>query len=212
VIALAAAFVVQPLLFVLPAVPWAIVLRPLPLLVLAAEVARRVPLGRAWPVALGLALGGAGDAAMTLRHGAASSAPLLAGMGLFSLGHVGYAIAFFRERAYRPGRAAGAGLFAALALAACALLLPRLGPLAAPVAAYAVAITAMTALAVLRRAPGWTVIAGAALFFVSDLIIAARLATPSVPVPVLALVLPTYYLGQCWIALGWARDAARDTA
>lgn len=207
-VALVAAFAVQALLFVLPRVPWAIVIRPLPLLVLAAGVARVVPLRRSWPVALGLGLGGAGDAAMTLRHGVGSSAPLLAGIGLFLLGHVCYSVAFFREREVRPRRALLAGAVVVAAIAAGAVLLPHLGPLAAPVAAYTVGITVMTALAALRRSSRWTVFAGAALFLVSDLIIAARLATPAVPIPILALILPAYYLGQYWIAHGWARDAA----
>jgi uncharacterized membrane protein YhhN len=205
---LVAALASQALLFLLPLLPWAVVLRPLPLLVLAAWVARAVPLRRSWPVALGLALGGAGDVAMTLRHGSASSAPLLAGMFLFAFGHAGYCIAFFRERALRPRRALGAALFAGLALAASALLLPHLGPLAAPAGAYALALTTMTALAVLRRSPRSTVLVGAGLFFASDLLIAARLAMPAVPLPVVALILPTYYLGQYAIAVGWARDAA----
>jgi uncharacterized membrane protein YhhN len=159
-------------------------------------------------VALGLALGGCGDVAMHLRRGSGPSAPLLAGIGLFLLGHVCYSIAFFRERAFRPRRALGAALFVAAAMAACSLLLPRLGPLAVPVAVYAVAITAMTALAALRRSPRPTVLAGAALFFASDVIIGARLATPAVPTALLVLILPLYYLGQYWIAVGWARDAA----
>jgi uncharacterized membrane protein YhhN len=209
--ALIGALAAQLLLAVLPALPFAILIRPLPLLVLAARVVRAVPWERSWPVALGLTLGACGDVAMHFRRGSVASAPLLAGIGLFFLGHVGYSIAFFRERLFRPRRAVGAGLFVVAATVACSLLLPRLGALAIPVAAYAAAITLMTALAALRRSPRPTVVAGAALFFASDVIIGARLATPAVPKALLVLILPLYYLGQYWIAVGWARDAAPES-
>ena len=197
---------VQPVLLLVPLVPWAFLVRPLPILVLAAHVARSVPLRRAWPMAVGLAFGGAGDVAMTLRRSLGETA-LLAGIGLFFVGHVAYGVTFFRERAPRPARAWWAAAFVALALGAASLLLPRLGALAAPVGGYAVALTAMTALAALRGSPRPTVLAGAALFFLSDVIIGARMATPATPTALLALVLPTYYLGQYWIADGWVRDA-----
>jgi len=202
--------VVQPVLLLLHAVPWVILVRPLPLLALAAHVARLVRLRRSWPVVLGLVLGGFGDAAMTLRHGPVSSAPLLAGIVLFFLGHASYSVAFFRERGARREGVLGAAFFVVVAHGAAALLLPRLGALALPVAAYAAALTAMTALASLRRSPRRTVLAGAALFFVSDVLIAARLATPAVPFALLVLVLPTYYFGQYLIAAGWTRDALAE--
>lgn len=145
-----AALAVQPVLFLLPAIPWAFVVRPIPMLVLAAHVARSVPLRRSWPVAVGLALGGAGDVAMHLRKGLGTPA-LLAGIGLFFFGHVGYCLAFLRERAAAPTRVPGAAAFVVAALGAASWLLPRLGELAIPVGAYAVILTAMTALAALRR-------------------------------------------------------------
>lgn len=201
------ALAVQPALAVLPPVPWAFVVRPLPLLTLAARVAREVPLLRSWPVILGLVAGGAGDVAMALRQGGTGPA-LVVGMGLFLIAHVAYAVAFFPERGYQPGRAVWATLFVAIALLALLLFVPHLGALAVPVVVYATALTAMTALAALRRSPRRTVFAGAAVFFVSDALIGARLATPAVPAALLVLVLPLYYLGQYLIATGWARDAA----
>jgi uncharacterized membrane protein YhhN len=160
---------------------------------------------RSWLLTLGLAFGGAGDVAMFLRQ--RFPAALLVGMALFFVGHCCYAAAFFRERAFRLGRALGAGAFVAFALVASLLLLPRLGVLAAPVAVYAASLTAMTALAALRRSPRPMVFAGAALFFFSDVLIGARLAAVGVPTPMLILILPLYYLGQYWIAEGWVRDA-----
>lgn len=204
-----AALAAQSVLLLAPLVPFAFFVRPLPVLVLAAHVARRAPLQRAWPVALGLAFGGAGDVAMTLRKSMGEAA-LLAGIGLFFAGHLGYGLAFFRERAPRPGRALWALVFVAAALGAAGLLLPRLGSLAVPVGAYAVVLTAMTALAALRGAASPMVLRGAAMFFVSDVIIGVRLATPAVPTALLALVLPTYYVGQYWIAVGFARDAGEQ--
>jgi uncharacterized membrane protein YhhN len=202
-----ASIALQAALIVLPPIPWAIVVKPLPLLVLAAYVAYAVPLRRSWPLVLGLSLGGCGDIAMHLRHRFTSSTPLLAGMGFFFLGHVCYSVAFFRERAFRRARAFGALVLAAFALAIFFLLLPHLGRLAVPIGVYAASLTAMTALAALRRSPRPTVLVGAALFFFSDVLIGARLARAAVPRGVLALILPTYYLGQYWIAQGWARDA-----
>jgi uncharacterized membrane protein YhhN len=205
------ALLVQVVLVKLPALPWAILVRPLPLLVLAVQVAREVPPGRAWPVVLGLALGGCGDAAMTLRHHAATQAPLLVAMGLFLAGHVAYVTAFASDRPFQRRRLPAVSVFVSCAVVATLLLFPRLGELGPPVVAYAAVLIAMTALAALRRSDGpggWRVAAGAALFFVSDLVIGARLATPAVPVPILALILPSYYLGQYWIARGFIRDTA----
>ena len=68
----------------------------------------------------------------------------------------------------------------------------------------------MTALAALRRSPRKVVLAGAGLFFFSDVLIGVRLATPAVPMAVLAPILPAYYLGQYLIAAGWVKDALAD--
>jgi uncharacterized membrane protein YhhN len=204
------ALVAQIALRWLREVPWVIAIRPLPAFALAMGVARVVPLRRSWPLVFGLILGGAGDAAMALRQRATSPLPLFIAMGLFFAGHVGYAVTFFRERAYRPARAAWAGTLVVAALVAAWILLPRLGSLAGPVALYATSLTLMTALAALRRSPRPMVFVGATLFFVSDVLIGARLGGAPVPVAVLALSLPAYYLGQYWIARGWASDALSE--
>jgi uncharacterized membrane protein YhhN len=204
------ALVAQALLRWLHEIPWIIAIRPLPAFALALGVARVVPLRRSWLLLFGLILGGAGDAAMALRQRSISNLPLFVAMGLFFAGHVGYAVTFFRERAYRPGRVVWAGSLVVVALGAAWILLPRLGSLAGPVAIYATSLTVMAALAALRGSPRPTVSVGATLFFVSDALIGARLAGAPVPGAVIVLGLLAYYLGQYWIARGWARDALSE--
>ncbi|MBA3456482.1 MAG: lysoplasmalogenase [Deltaproteobacteria bacterium] len=156
-------------------------------------------------IVVGLVLGAIGDVALLGR----SKPRFLAGLVAFLLGHVAYvvAVSFVEPPRSWPGLA---GPLAALPLivggAALARLWPKLGSLKIPVILYVITIVTMViaAIAVARRASlsephRWFFLAGAALFFLSDLTVArdrflARAFANK------AWGLPAYFTGQLLIA------------
>lgn len=164
-----------------------------------------------WIVA-GLVLGAAGDLALMFP----SNRAFLAGLSLFLLGHVAYVVAFATVAPVQiwPHPLVvlpiGAGLWV------LRYLWPHLGPMRGPVIAYTLVIVAMVvgALAPLRVAhpvgiglserTAWLMLAGATLFFVSDIAVArdrfvARGSNNRI------WGLPAYYAAQllmAWSALG----------
>ena len=91
----------------------------------------------------------------------------------------------------------------------CVWLWPGLGGLKVPALVYAAAITAMTVSAILAGFSRPFVWIGALLFLTSDSLIAAGAFRLSW-FKGLALVWPTYYLGQYGIAIGFLREKAAD--
>jgi alkylglycerol monooxygenase len=83
-----------------------------------------------------------------------------------------------------------------------------------PVAAYVVVIALMAAQAIGRArtlggTPAWTVAAGAALFMVSDSLLAINRFVTPLPLAQLG-VLGTYYAAQCLIVGGWLRQGKAE--
>lgn len=155
-----------------------------------------------------LALSAAGDAFLAQDGEKA----FLAGLASFLAAHIAYVPLFLSAGdrleilADEPWRIA----LAALAIAGAAVLMRRLLPAAGPgmrvpVALYAAAILAMLLAA--ATVPSPVIVAGAALFVVSDSLLAAGrfLLAPDSPGqrPVGAAVWITYYLAQVAIALGF---------
>jgi uncharacterized membrane protein YhhN len=135
------------------------------------------------------------------------------GLAAFLLAHVAYIVLFTRNWA-RPLRpSAGQMILVALVLAyfvlACVWLWPGLGGLKIPALAYAMAVTAMTVAAILAGFSRPFVCVGAVLFLISDSLLAAgafKLSSSRA----LALIWPTYYLGQYGIAIGFLGEKAAD--
>lgn len=119
----------------------------------------------------GLCLAAVGDVLLIPK----SPRAFLAGLGSFLLGHLAYAIAFV-IRGVDVGWALGA--LVVLAIAAIPILRwlwPHVPPrMRGPVAAYIVVITLMVAAAAgaAHRDGAWMVLAGATLFYLSDLAVA----------------------------------------
>lgn len=168
-----------------------------------------------WLIPLGLALGALGD--MLLALGGARR--FLAGVAAFGLGHLAYAGGFL----WRMGELgfdglSGAelsalGLLVALLLSTEVWLARRTGALRQPVRGYVVLIGLMGVAAVLLPAhpgQGW-LRSGAALFLLSDLLLALQLFVVKGEGVrrVLALTLwPAYWAGQAlilWGALAYAK-------
>lgn len=162
-----------------------------------------------WTMALGMSLGAAGDWFLARRGEAA----FLAGMAAFGLGHLAYAFGMLGQSHALgfDGISVLEGLVLAgllgLTLSTEVWLAPRTGALRWPVRAYVVLIGLMGVAAVLLpevRGQGWLRL-GAALFLLSDLLLAVRLfvVTDKEPQKVLSLVLwPAYWAGQALIAWG----------
>lgn len=155
-----------------------------------------------WPIALGLALGAAGDFALSRRGQAA----FLAGMAAFALGHLCYAAAFWRAAGgLTLGHWAVLTGLLVLLLSTEIWLSPRTGALRWPVRGYVGVIGVMAAVAVMLPAGAAVIQIGVASFVASDLLLALRLFVVTDPPRqrALSLVLwPAYWLGQLLILLG----------
>ena len=162
-----------------------------------------------WLVPLSLALGALGDLCLALK----GERLFLAGVGAFGLGHLAYTGGFLlRSGALGFDGVSGAeGLALAVLLALLVStevwLAPRTGGLRGPVRGYVALIGLMGVAAVLLPdAPGQGVLrAGAALFILSDLMLAVEMFVARDPGlrRGLALALwPAYWGGQALIAWG----------
>jgi uncharacterized membrane protein YhhN len=173
-------------------------------MVLLLAAAATADLGDLKPWVLGaLAFGLIGDIGLMLSDGTADL-PFVAGLGASLLGHVWYVVAFLRAGIHGIDLLAGVLVVAGVA----GLTLPPVlrgvtrsagRELGFVVAAYAAILSAMTVLGV-----GTAIVAtavGAALFLVSDTLIArARFVAP-VPHSSLLIVM-TYHLAQFLIVIG----------
>ena len=127
----------------------------------------------------------------------------LAGLVAFLLAHVAYTAAFARHGFGRVALVATAIPIAAIAMLVWSWLEPQTpAELSLPVRAYIAVISLMVIFAYATRGAGgsWLIPAGASLFFLSDLSVAAlRLA--GTDYPTYALGLPAYYASQVCLAL-----------
>jgi uncharacterized membrane protein YhhN len=166
---------------------------PVALLALAGAAMGAQPL-----VALGLALGAAGDFFLSLRGEKA----FLAGMAAFAAGHLAYAAAFVAAGGGIPGIAVLVPLLVTGASTEV-WLAPHTGALRWPVRGYVLVILFMTAAAF--SPPVGAVKVGAALFVLSDFILALDIFRygPGRPNAWRARALwAAYWSGQALILLG----------
>lgn len=176
---------------------------------LAALALAMPPGGWFWLIPLGLALGALGDLLLALG----GVRLFLGGVAAFGLGHLAYAGGFL----WRSGEigfdwlSVQEGLALALLLALLASteawLAPRTGELRQPVRGYVGLIGLMGVSAILLPAhPGQGVLRlGAALFILSDLMLALQLfvmKTPGVQRRLALLLWPAYWAGQALILWG----------
>ena len=156
-------------------------------------------------IVAGLVLGAGGDLALLGK----SNKAFLAGLGLFLFGHLAYVAAF---ASLMPAHLwlAGAGPLAALPYVAGGVVLwllwPKLGSMKVPVIFYVVTIATMVSFAIsawrthaLPDPARTRMIAGALLFFASDLAV-ARDKFVATTFTNKAWGLPTYYAAQLFIA------------
>lgn len=167
-------------------------------------------------IALGLAFGALGDFALTRR----SQTAFLLGMAAFAAGHLAYIAAFWLRAqsvadAVPPAAPSGLSLAALIALALLLLstelwLAPRTGALRWPVRGYVIVIGLMGLTSLLLvphpETAGATYLQiGAALFILSDLLLALRLFVFPIGTTAQKLSIalwPAYWCGQLLILLG----------
>jgi uncharacterized membrane protein YhhN len=158
-------------------------------------------------VAVGLAWSWLGDLGLM----PSGEAWFLAGLGAFLIAQVTYGVAFWPSRADSVlARPLLALPYLAVPVGLMVLLWDHLGDLRLPVAVYAVVIVAM---AVLATGVNRTVAVGAALFVVSDALIALDSVAGLVRLPAHGFwVMLTYLAAQLLIAVGVTSAVRGDTA
>jgi uncharacterized membrane protein YhhN len=139
---------------------------------------------------------------------------LLAGVAAFGLGHLGYAILFFRERrpidALRGGAKLALGLLGLFAAGFVAWLAPRLeGPERVAIPLYVALLAAMAGCAIVCRRGRPLVPLGALAYLASDALLALELFGRGFAAG-RALVWPLYVAAQLAVALGWMGASATD--
>ena len=156
-------------------------------------------------VLAGLVLAAAGDVALALP----GSRAFLVGLVSFLFGHVAYVAACATVTGPAKWLSLTSLAPALATLAAYLVLAPRLGSLRGPVIAYMVAITVMVVAALGVRRAGFVhgdcLVAGALLFYASDLSVARDRFVERAFVN-RAWGLPAYYAGQ--VLMAWAARAS----
>ena len=154
-----------------------------------------------WVIA-GLAFCLVGDVCLALPQRPA----FLVGLVSFLIGHVMYVFGFAALSPVRLWWSAGASCVAAVSVGVFFWLRPHLGKMTGPVIAYVLIISLMLIGAIgvfrsggLRPVGQWLILAGALLFYLSDLFV-ARQRFVSTGFINRAVGLPLYYAGQFLIA------------
>jgi uncharacterized membrane protein YhhN len=132
-----------------------------------------------------------------------------AGLGSFLLAQIAYAQLFWRHRSASPGRRWLAAAYLPVAAALGWVVVPQAGDLAAPVAVYMLAITAMVTGAALADRP-LALFAGALAFAFSDGTIAVNKFVTPVPQAGLVIML-SYYLAQWLLWFGAMRTQGENS-
>ncbi|MBA4802416.1 MAG: lysoplasmalogenase [Euryhalocaulis sp.] len=181
-------------------------------IVVLAIYAFRLPVPDSALFAAGLGMSAVGDVLMDL-------APMAAGLSAFLVAHLIYLAAFVRAIRREGARKSGwtwaeLALLGALVVAMPVYLWADLGDMRIPVIAYTGAIAAMAVTALWAPSRGLALPAGAALFIISDSLIAIRVFKPENGLPDLLFepgIWASYVAAQILLTLGFAamRGAAR---
>lgn len=185
-----------------------VLLKPLPILLLAFAAWRS--LTGYWRAGMVLALlfSALGDVLLALRiEGFANFVP---GLSAFLLAQLVYATLFWSRRQVSPLRLLLAIAYLLTATALAWLILPNTGGLLLPVVLYLLAISAMALGATFSALPLPGLLLGALVFVSSDSLIAINKFVIAVPAAQLLIML-TYYLAQWLICQSVIQAQARVT-
>lgn len=156
-----------------------------------------------WGILIGLVLSFGGDLALLFQE---KRSAFLLGLGFFLLAHITYTIVFTLLGRFTIWDLIPATILIAAAVCFYILIKPNLGKMKIPVIAYIVIISVMVSRAVstfnspvFTNKQAWMIIAGAVLFYLSDVILAANKFLK--PWKYNRISLSFYYSGQALIAL-----------
>ncbi|RPJ18623.1 MAG: lysoplasmalogenase [Desulfobacteraceae bacterium] len=122
------------------------------------------------------------------------------GLAAFLLGHIGFLALFWMRRSFAGSRRVWVITVMLVAITMAIILIPRLGPLMAPVLAYLAVITIMTVLAIMSDVRPMAA-AGAGLFMLSDALLAlAKFVFNGQPSPLFTI--PVYFVGLFLLSFG----------
>jgi len=122
------------------------------------------------------------------------------GLAAFLLGHIGFLALFWMRRSFAGSRRVWVITVMLVAITMAIILIPRLGPLMAPVLAYLAVITIMTVLAIMSDVRPMAA-AGAGLFMLSDALLAlAKFVFNGQPSPLFTI--PVYFAGLFLLGFG----------
>ena len=154
-------------------------------------------------VLVGLLFSFGGDIALLFQE---KRKPFMIGLALFLIAHIVYSVVFSLFGKFTMWDLLSAVVLAAAGLVFYRLIKPNLGTMKAPVIAYIVIISLMVnrafstfASPVVTSTQSWLISAGAVLFYISDVILAANRFWRSWKYNRISLAF--YYSGQLFIAL-----------
>lgn len=177
--------------------PLSWLVKTIPIACLALFALTRLSGPARWAMASGFSFSAVGDILLELP------APGLfqAGMGAFILAHIAYITWFVRHPRLTPGRGLAMAGMVAFTLGIAFFLYPKLGEMVLPIMVYLLVILAMGIAACLGRVNNLWVMGGAALFILSDSLIAFNMFAGPLPNSSFWVML-TYYLAQALLAIG----------
>jgi uncharacterized membrane protein YhhN len=192
----------------LPVFPGSVVIKGLSVSPLALIALRQLAGGDRLLLAGALLLSALGDVFL----GLGGEQWFVYGLSSFLIAHLFYITLFVRQwprtAVASAARRVVAALLIVFAAAMFAGLWPRLGGMKLPVAAYLCALTGMSLTATLAGFRAWWVMIGAALFMLSDSLIAVgKFMSPIAYSDY--VIWATYYTAQVCIALGFIREKRR---
>ena len=183
---------------------WAV--KTLPIVCLALLAFRRFPGRAGWLMGMGFVMSGLGDVLLELPR---TPLRFQAGMGAFIFAHLCYTANFLRHFSWRPDRAVFMGAVLCGAAAYGGFLFSYLGAMAVPILVYFGIILIMALSTALSRDSHWIAMAGAALFVLSDGLIALNMFVTPVPASDVWIMV-TYYSAQALLNAGvWMGENGR---
>jgi uncharacterized membrane protein YhhN len=148
-------------------------------------------------VACALLLSAMGDVLLALNL----QQSFIFGLAAFAAAHICYTVCFYRWRAWQKRHFIGVSLLTIYLLFMLFMLLPVSGALQIPVLIYLLIISAMAYSAIGANTPDYSILSGAALFVLSDSLLAAHKFLFPLPYEGL-LVMGTYYSAQYFLLKG----------
>jgi alkenylglycerophosphocholine/alkenylglycerophosphoethanolamine hydrolase len=177
--------------------PFDYIIKTIPVLSLAVLAFAGIPGRKGKLIGVGLLFSGAGDIILEID----GTGLFVYGLGAFLIAHLFYIAAFIRQPEISRSRLPVPLAICVYGVIMGVVLFPHLGDMLIPVAVYLLIVLGMGISAALGTTNHSLVVAGAALFILSDSFIAINRFLVPVPLSGL-LIMTTYYMAQFLITFG----------